>query len=128
MSYFRKVPAGLVKEDITEFVGEVGNIFFNIDTGELRLSDGVTPGGLEIYLNGSQRGFTGSVGYSGSQGYRGILDLLDHKVIEVQLALVIQDQLALLLAIQVVKELAEELVTDTLGQEVISVLQDMQGQ
>ena len=73
MSYFRKVSAGLVKEDITEFVGEIGNIFFDVDTGELRLSDGVTPGGLEIYLNGSQRGYTGSVGFSGSQGYRGYI-------------------------------------------------------
>jgi hypothetical protein len=52
MSYFRKVVAGLVKDDITDFVGEVGNIFFNIDTGELRLSDGVTPGGLPIYNQG----------------------------------------------------------------------------
>jgi hypothetical protein len=73
MSYFRKVSAGLVKEDITEFVGEVGNIFFNVDTGELRLSDGVTPGGLEIYLNGSQRGYTGSIGPAGEQGYRGYI-------------------------------------------------------
>jgi collagen type VII alpha len=79
MSYFRKVSAGLVKEDITEFVGEVGNIFFNIDTGELRISDGVTPGGLEIYLNGSQRGFTGSVGPAGEQGYRGYIGFTGSK-------------------------------------------------
>lgn len=46
--WFRKVKAGLVKAEITEFVGEEGNIFFNIATGELRLSDGVTPGGLPI--------------------------------------------------------------------------------
>lgn len=46
--WFRKVKAGLVKSEITAFVGEEGNIFFNIATGELRLSDGVTPGGLPI--------------------------------------------------------------------------------
>jgi hypothetical protein len=52
MAFFRKVQASLVKNEITDFVGEVGNIFFNIDTGELRLSDGITPGGLPIYSNG----------------------------------------------------------------------------
>ena len=48
MSYYRKVVAGLVKEDIETFVGEEGNIFFNIDTGEFRLSNGITPGGISI--------------------------------------------------------------------------------
>lgn len=48
MSFFRKIKAGLVKAEITEFVGEEGNIFFNVDTGELRLSDGITPGGLPL--------------------------------------------------------------------------------
>jgi len=48
MAFFRKIKAGLVKSDIEEFVGEEGNIFFNIETGELRLSDGVTPGGISI--------------------------------------------------------------------------------
>jgi hypothetical protein len=49
MATFRKVKAGLVNQDITNFVGEPGNIFFNTETGELRLSDGITPGGLPIY-------------------------------------------------------------------------------
>lgn len=48
MAWFRKVKAGLVKDEITNYVGEYGNIFFNIETGELRLSDGVTPFGLPI--------------------------------------------------------------------------------
>jgi hypothetical protein len=52
MSFYRKIKAGLVHGDITQFVGEIGNIFFNIDTGELRLSDGVTPGGLPIMGGG----------------------------------------------------------------------------
>lgn len=51
-SYFRKIKAGLVNHPITNFIGEKGNIFFNIDTGELRLSDGVTPGGIPIYMSG----------------------------------------------------------------------------
>lgn len=49
MAGIRKIKAGLVnKTDINSFVGEVGNIFFNPDNGELRLSDGVTPGGIPI--------------------------------------------------------------------------------
>lgn len=49
MAWFRKIKAGLVTQDIANFVGETGNVFFNVETGELRLSDGVTPGGLPIY-------------------------------------------------------------------------------
>lgn len=41
------------KVDPYGFVGEVGRIFYNEQTGELRLSDGVTPYGLPIYLGGS---------------------------------------------------------------------------
>lgn len=52
MAFLRKIKAGLVKFDVTEFVGDSGNIFFNVETGELRLSDGVTPGGLPIYSQG----------------------------------------------------------------------------
>lgn len=48
MAFFRKIKAGLVKDPIQDFVGEVGNLFFNVETGELRLSDGITPGGLPI--------------------------------------------------------------------------------
>jgi hypothetical protein len=42
---FRKIKAGLVNADIEQFIGEVGNLFFDIETGILRLSNGVTPGG-----------------------------------------------------------------------------------
>ncbi len=48
MAWFRKIRAGLVKSEITDFVGEYGHIFYNDDTGELRFSDGVTPFGLPI--------------------------------------------------------------------------------
>jgi hypothetical protein len=57
----RKVKAGLVKTvTINEFVGEDGNIFFDIDDGSIRLSDGVTPGGAVIVGNssGSATSFT----------------------------------------------------------------------
>lgn len=52
MAWFRKIKAGLVTQDIANFVGETGNVFFNVETGEFRLSDGVTPGGLPIYGSG----------------------------------------------------------------------------
>ena len=42
---FRKIKAGLVHGDTEQFVGEIGNLFFDITDGTLRLSDGVTPGG-----------------------------------------------------------------------------------
>lgn len=51
MAHFRKIVAGLVKDEFTEYIGEIGNVFFNIETGELRLSDGVTPGGIPIAIN-----------------------------------------------------------------------------
>lgn len=45
MPYFRKIKAGLVKNEITEHVGEEGTLFFDVETGAFRISDGVTPGG-----------------------------------------------------------------------------------
>lgn len=53
MGFFRKIKAGLVNHPIEQFVGEIGNMFFDIDTGELRLSDGVTPGGIPIFGGGT---------------------------------------------------------------------------
>ncbi len=44
-----KVPA-------STYVGQAGRIFYHEDTGELRLSDGVTPGGLPIYTSGGGSG------------------------------------------------------------------------
>ena len=48
MTFFRKIKAALVKDDIENFVGLEGNVFFNVETGEFRLSDGITPGGVGI--------------------------------------------------------------------------------
>lgn len=36
-----------------QYVGEAGRMFYHEDTGELRLSDGITPGGLPIIFKGS---------------------------------------------------------------------------
>jgi hypothetical protein len=49
---FRKIVAGLVKNDINTFVGEVGNIFFDTSNGDFRLSDGLTPGGIPLGSGG----------------------------------------------------------------------------
>lgn len=53
MAFFRKVQAGLVKSDIESFVGQSGNLFFNVETGEFRLSDGATPGGISLGTGGT---------------------------------------------------------------------------
>jgi hypothetical protein len=45
---FRKIRAGLVNSDIDQFIGEIGNLFFDITDGTLRLSDGETPGGVIV--------------------------------------------------------------------------------
>ena len=52
MNFTRKIKAGLVKIDLNLFVGEYGTIFYNEDTGDLRLSDGVTPGGIPLGAGG----------------------------------------------------------------------------
>jgi hypothetical protein len=52
MAFFRKIVAGLVKSDINAFVGEQGNIFFDVQSGEFRLSDGTTPGGIPLGTGG----------------------------------------------------------------------------
>ncbi len=57
MAFLRKIKAGLVKSDIETFVGEEGNLFFNIETGELRLSDGLTEGGLPVGGGGGGGGY-----------------------------------------------------------------------
>jgi hypothetical protein len=47
-AWFRKLKAGLVKSDINLYVGTKGEMFFNTETGEFRISDGATPGGQPI--------------------------------------------------------------------------------
>ena len=70
----RKVQAGrVITLTSTEFIGELGTIFYEESIGDLRISDGVTPGGRLITTGGSGTGdgYTGSrgaTGYTGSQG------------------------------------------------------------
>ena len=56
MGQVRKIKAGLVKIPIDQFVGEDGHIFFDVDDGTLRLSDGVTPGGSILSGGGGGAG------------------------------------------------------------------------
>jgi hypothetical protein len=58
MAYFRKIVAGLVKYDIDQYVGEVGNMFFDVESGDFRLSDGVTPGGIRVSQNNGGGSYT----------------------------------------------------------------------
>lgn len=82
MGFFRKIKAGLVNHPIEQFVGEVGNMFFDIDTGELRLSDGVTPGGIPIFGGGG----AGTVVIRDNgvgKGSASVLDFGDNVTVEV---------------------------------------------
>ena len=47
-----------IKVPASTYVGQAGRIFYHEDTGELRLSDGVTPGGLPIYTGGGSGSLT----------------------------------------------------------------------
>lgn len=60
MALIRKIKAGrIVTLDLDEFVGEYGTIFYDEDIGELRISDGVKPGGDPVVakkiFNGNSR-------------------------------------------------------------------------
>ena len=68
---FRKIRAGLVNSDVEQFIGEIGNLFFDIDTGVLRLSDGSTPGGSVVSGGGGSPGPTGATGPAGPTGPQG---------------------------------------------------------
>jgi len=52
----RKIKAGLVKISVNDFVGEDGNVFFDIDDGIMRLSDGITKGGIPLASAGAEGG------------------------------------------------------------------------
>ena len=64
MGLVRKIKAGLVKVSVNDFVGEDGNVFFDIDDGVMRLSDGTTPGGIPL----------SSGGEGGASTFRQLLD------------------------------------------------------
>jgi len=50
----RKIKAGRVSTvTLDQFVGEQGTIFYDDETGEMRLADGITAGGMSSVLGGS---------------------------------------------------------------------------
>jgi len=57
MAAIRKIKGSLVKQDITEYIGEYSYIFYDIETGHLRLYDG-TPGGKAIPSGGIADNYT----------------------------------------------------------------------
>ena len=65
MGQVRKIKAGLVKVEVNDFVGHDGNVFFDIDDGVMRLSDGTTPGGIPL---------SGGGGEGGASTFRQLLD------------------------------------------------------
>ena len=48
-----KISSGKSVANITTFIGEKGNLFYDTVTGNLRISDGSTPGGLALALSTS---------------------------------------------------------------------------
>jgi hypothetical protein len=53
----QKIKSGRVTSLVADdFVGEIGQIFYNEELGDLRLSDGVTPGGQLLAVGGSGGG------------------------------------------------------------------------
>lgn len=70
MGYVRKIKAGLVKTALTDFVGaDPGIIFYDNDTGEFRISDGVTPGGKAIIGANNTNLTSFSVNQEAADGY-----------------------------------------------------------
>ena len=54
-------------------VGEVGRLWYEPETNTIRVSDGVTPGGVVVGgSNGDGNGYVGSRGVTGYVGSRGI--------------------------------------------------------
>ena len=54
MTAFAKIRAGRVNTlPFNQFIGEAGHLFYDVTNGEIRLSNGVTPGGLPITITAS---------------------------------------------------------------------------
>jgi hypothetical protein len=45
-----KISSGITQTQFNSYIGEVGRLFYNLSTGELRISDGQTPKGLPVYV------------------------------------------------------------------------------
>lgn len=73
----RKFRAGQSSYSADTYVGTHGTIFYNEDTGELRLSDGITPGGIAIPITLATTSIAGSLrpGSGFTIGSNGLLSL-----------------------------------------------------
>ena len=71
MTQIRKIWTSKFTNDINEYVGRDGEIFYASGEVELRFSDGVTPGGLPFTPGGGGSGTTGPTGSPGASGYSG---------------------------------------------------------
>lgn len=79
MAFVRKIKASLVREDINTYVGEETYLFYDIETGSLRIYDG-TPGGLLISAGGGSANWGTITGSITSQ--TDLITLLDDYVLE----------------------------------------------
>lgn len=55
-NYTHEIFSSRIKRPATEHIGQAGRIFYHEDTGELRISDGVTPHGHPIFGSGGGTG------------------------------------------------------------------------
>jgi len=46
-----KISSGITQTQFNSYIGDVGRLFYNLTTGELRRSDGVTAGGVPVYVS-----------------------------------------------------------------------------
>jgi hypothetical protein len=60
----RKISTGKTVANFNNYIGEPGHLFYNGETGDLRISDGVTPGGHSLTLTSTQLGDLHVVGAS----------------------------------------------------------------
>ena len=71
MTQIRKIWTSKFTNDVDEYVGREGEIFYTSGAVELRFSDGVTPGGILFSPGSGGSGGAGVSGYSGYSGYSG---------------------------------------------------------
>lgn len=73
----QKIKSGRVlSPPVTEFIGTFGQLFYDESVGELRISDGVTPGG-RIITTGSMPTLLGNLDGGGAASTYGGLDTID---------------------------------------------------
>ena len=57
----QKIKSGRIPtQDVTTYVGNIGQIFYDETVGELRLSNGVTPGGIVVSSSGGGGNIAGA--------------------------------------------------------------------